>query len=139
MVARSFNLYLSESSGIARIYFGPKPALRQNLKFCRKIWPWKSNYWDPTASRMSQTCPNRSETSYLMIRNTFSTSISHIRVSFKKVAEGASPEGGRPRCVCFLCFVAVSLVHSPVYIYFNDSFLLLFCSVYSVQFLVPTI
>jgi len=36
---------------------------------------------------MSQTCPNRSQTSYLMIRNTFSTSISHIRVSLKKGAE----------------------------------------------------
>ena len=57
----------------------------------------------------------------------------HVRFLQKK------PSGGRPRCVCFLCFVAVSLVHSPVYIYLNDSFLLLICLVYSVQFLVPTI
>ena len=47
---------------------------------------------------MSQTCPNRSETSYLMIRNTFSTSISHIRVSLKKVAD-PPPKKKFPRVV----------------------------------------
>ena len=45
------------------------------------------------------------------------------------------PSGGRPRVVCFLRLFAVFF---PVYIYLNDSFILLFCSAYSVQFLVPT-
>ena len=46
----------------------------------------------------------------------------------------ASPEGGRPRVVCFLRLVTVV----ALYLYLNASLLLLLSLVYNVQFLVPT-
>ena len=49
-----------------------------------QIWQWKIDPSNPTVSKMVQTCPNRSQTSKLFIRNTFWTSISNIRTTLKK-------------------------------------------------------
>ena len=49
-----------------------------------QIWQWKIDPSNPTVSKMVQTCPNRSQTSKLIIRNTFWTSISDIRITLKK-------------------------------------------------------
>ena len=45
-----------------------------------QICQWKIDFHNPTMSTMVQTCPNRSQTSKLIIRNTFWTSKSDIRV-----------------------------------------------------------
>ena len=49
-----------------------------------QIWQWKIDPSSPTVSKMVQTCPNRSQTSKLIIRNTFRTSIRDIRITFEK-------------------------------------------------------
>ena len=49
-----------------------------------QMWQWKIDPSDATVSKMVQTCPNRSQTSKLIVRNTFWTSISDIRITFKK-------------------------------------------------------
>ena len=52
-----------------------------------QIWQWKIDPSTPTVSIMVQTCPNRSQTSKLIIRNTFWTSINLIKVTLKKVTQ----------------------------------------------------
>ena len=48
-----------------------------------QIWQWKIDPSSPTVSKMVPTCPNRSQTSKLIITNTFWTSISDIRITLK--------------------------------------------------------
>ena len=45
---------------------------------------WKIDFQNPTVSKMVRTCLNRSQTWKLIIRNTFWTSISDIRITLKK-------------------------------------------------------
>ena len=52
-----------------------------------KICQWKIDFHNPTMSKMVQTSPNRSQTSYSIIRNTFWTSKSHIRFALKKAPQ----------------------------------------------------
>ena len=47
----------------------------------------KNRFNNPAVLKMSQTCPNRSRTSKLMIRNTFWTPIRDIRIVLKKDAQ----------------------------------------------------
>ena len=49
-----------------------------------QVWQWKIDPHNPTVSKMVWTCPNRSQTSKLIIGNTFWNSISDIRINFKK-------------------------------------------------------
>ena len=49
-----------------------------------QVWRWKIDPHNPMMSKMVWTCPNRSQTSKLIIRNTFWNSISDIRITFKK-------------------------------------------------------
>ena len=55
-----------------------------------QICEWKIDFHNQTMSKMVQTCPNRSQTSKLIIRNTFWTSVSDIRITLKKGAETPS-------------------------------------------------
>ena len=52
-----------------------------------QICQWKIAFHNPTVSKMVRTCPNRSQTSKLIIRNTFWTPISDIRITLKKAAQ----------------------------------------------------
>ena len=49
-----------------------------------QVWQWKIDPHNPTVSKMVWTCPNRSQTSKLIIGNTFWNSVSDIRITFKK-------------------------------------------------------
>ena len=51
-----------------------------------QICEWKIDFHNQTMSKMVQTCPNRSQTSKLIIRNIFWNSISDIRITLKKAA-----------------------------------------------------
>ena len=68
----------------------------QTLKFAHfdtkssQIWQWKIDPSNPTMSKMVQTCPNWSQTSKLIIRNTFRTSIRDIRITFEKAPQTPS-------------------------------------------------
>ena len=53
----------------------------------QQIWQWKIDPSDVTVSKMVQTCPNRSQTSKLIIRNRFWTSITCTEVASKKLLE----------------------------------------------------
>ena len=50
-----------------------------------QIWQWKINSNNPAVSKMAQTYPHRSQTSKLIIGNTFWNSISDIRITFEKI------------------------------------------------------
>ena len=50
-----------------------------------QIWQWKIDPHNPTVSRMVRTCPNRSQTSKLIFRITFWTSITCTEVASKKL------------------------------------------------------
>ena len=63
-----------------------------------QIWQWKIDPSNPVVSKMVQTCPNRSQTSKLIIRNTFRTSISDIRITFEKPPQPPSLKK-IPRCL----------------------------------------
>ena len=52
-----------------------------------QVWQWKIDPHNPTVSKMVWTCPNRSQTSKLIIGNTFWNSISDIRITFKKLPQ----------------------------------------------------
>ena len=49
-----------------------------------QVWQWKIDPHNPTVSKMVWTCPNRSQTSKLIIGNTFWNSISDTRITLKK-------------------------------------------------------
>ena len=55
-----------------------------------QVWQWKIDPHNPTVSKMVWTCPNRSQTSKLIIGNTFWNSISDIRITFKKLPQTLS-------------------------------------------------
>ena len=55
-----------------------------------QVWQWKIDPHNPTVSKMVWTCPNRSQTSKLIIGNTFWNSISDIRITFKKCPQPPS-------------------------------------------------
>ena len=57
-----------------------------------QICQWKIDFDNPTMSKMVQTSPNRSQTSKLIIRNTFWTSRSHIRFALKKAPHPPNPK-----------------------------------------------
>ena len=61
-----------------------------------QICQWKIDFHNPTISKMVQTSPNRSQTSKLIIRNTFWTSKSHIRVTLKKGTQNSPPLKNSP-------------------------------------------
>ena len=52
-----------------------------------QICQWKIDFHNPAMPKMFQTCLNRSQTSKLIIRNTFRTSISDIRITLKKLPQ----------------------------------------------------
>ena len=52
-----------------------------------QIWQWKIDPHNPTVSRMVRTCPNRSQTSKLIIGNTFWISITCTEVTSKKLLD----------------------------------------------------
>ena len=49
-----------------------------------QICQWRIAFHNPTVSKMVRTCPNQSQKSKLIIRNTFWTLISDIRITLKK-------------------------------------------------------
>ena len=55
-----------------------------------QVWQWKIDPHNPTVSKMVWTCPNRSQTSKLIIGNTFWNSIDNIRITFKKAPQPLS-------------------------------------------------
>ena len=52
-----------------------------------QIWQWKINSNNPAVSKMAQTYPHRSQTSKLIIRNRFWTSITCTEVASKKLLD----------------------------------------------------
>ena len=52
-----------------------------------QVWQWKIDPHNPTVSKMVWTCPNRSQTSKLIIGNTFWTSVSDMTTTFKKLPQ----------------------------------------------------
>ena len=55
-----------------------------------QVWQWKIDPHNPTVSKMVWTCPNRSQTSKLIIGNTFWNSINDIRIFFRKIPQTPS-------------------------------------------------